>query len=120
MSVPVASRILAMLSVDGQRGRPSAATRLDLLKVVGSSPARRASPEALRPLALGKPIDRRPDAGMGQHVEPLRAAGPPTMIWDRNKYLPVLTPACRPVQTRRALFAAPAAGTRPPVSDRNR
>ena len=39
-----------MLSVDGQRGRPSAATRFDLLKVVGSSPARRASPDALRRL----------------------------------------------------------------------
>src|SRR5690606_21084007 len=39
---PVASRILAMLSVDGHRSRPSLLTRLDTLKAVGSSPAMRA------------------------------------------------------------------------------
>jgi hypothetical protein len=37
-----------MLSVDGQRGRPSAEARLDLLKVVGSSPARLASADVER------------------------------------------------------------------------
>src|SRR5437667_595093 len=42
----VAPSTLAMLSVDGQRGRPSRAMRLLLLKVVGSRPARRARPEA--------------------------------------------------------------------------
>src|SRR5204863_389210 len=36
-------------SVDGQRSRPSAVTRFDLLKVVGSRPARRASPEGDSP-----------------------------------------------------------------------
>src|ERR1700704_2021373 len=36
-------------SVDGQRSRPSGVMRLDLLKVVGSSPERRASPEADNP-----------------------------------------------------------------------
>ena len=37
---------LASDSVEGQRGRPSAEQRLDLLKAVESSPARLASPEA--------------------------------------------------------------------------
>jgi hypothetical protein len=45
---PVASMILASDSVDGQRGRPSAANLLDLLNVVESRPARLASPEAER------------------------------------------------------------------------
>jgi hypothetical protein len=39
-----------MLSVDGQRGRPSGEARFDLLKVVGSSPALRARPDAVRSL----------------------------------------------------------------------
>lgn len=39
-----------MDSVDGQRGLPSRVARLDLLKVVESSPARRASPDADKPL----------------------------------------------------------------------
>src|ERR1700733_11621168 len=47
--VPVAVSALAMDSVDGQRARPEAVMRLDLLKVVGSSPARRAKPEADSP-----------------------------------------------------------------------
>ena len=42
---PVAVRILEMLSVLGQRGRPSGVNRLDGLNAVGSSPASRASPE---------------------------------------------------------------------------
>ena len=46
----VAPRILAIDSIDGQRGRPSAAVRFDGLKVVGSSPARRARPEGVSPL----------------------------------------------------------------------
>jgi hypothetical protein len=36
-------------SVDGQRSRPSGVMRLDLLKVVGSRPERRASPEGESP-----------------------------------------------------------------------
>ena len=43
---PVASMILASNSVDGQRGRPSAESRFDLLKAVESRPARLARPEA--------------------------------------------------------------------------
>src|SRR5262252_2889658 len=46
---PVAASALAMDSVDGQRARPSAVMRFDLLKEVGSRPARRASPEAVNP-----------------------------------------------------------------------
>ena len=38
--------ILAIDSVEGQRGRPSADSRFDLLKAVESSPARLASPDA--------------------------------------------------------------------------
>src|SRR5271156_4716065 len=49
MVVWVAASALAIDSVEGQRARPSAVTRLDLLKVVGSSPARLARPEADRP-----------------------------------------------------------------------
>lgn len=43
----VASRILEMDSMDGQRGRPSAAILLEGLNVVGSSPARRARPDGV-------------------------------------------------------------------------
>src|SRR5690554_2874073 len=46
---PVASSTLARLSVLGQRGRPFAVTRLDLLKAVGSSPDERARPEGVSP-----------------------------------------------------------------------
>lgn len=42
---PVASRIFAMLPVDGQRGWPYFDQRLLLLNVVGSSPQYFASPE---------------------------------------------------------------------------
>src|SRR6478752_1973941 len=41
----VAASALATDSVEGQRSRPSAVMRLDLLKVVGSRPARRANPD---------------------------------------------------------------------------
>src|ERR1700689_4898804 len=47
---PVAVRILAMLSVEGQRSLPLAALRLLLLKVVGSSPASFARPDGDMPL----------------------------------------------------------------------
>jgi hypothetical protein len=47
--VLVACSDLATDSVEGQRGRPSGVTRFDLLKVVGSSPAFLARPEAERP-----------------------------------------------------------------------
>ena len=46
---PVACSDFAIDSVEGQRGRPSGVMRFDLLKVVGSSPAFLASPEAERP-----------------------------------------------------------------------
>src|SRR3954466_1371330 len=45
----VACSDFAMDSVDGQRGRPSGVMRFDLLKVVGSSPAALARPEAESP-----------------------------------------------------------------------
>src|SRR6185437_6098668 len=47
--VLVAARDLATDSVEGQRGRPSGVMRLDLLKVVGSSPAFLASPDGVKP-----------------------------------------------------------------------
>jgi hypothetical protein len=51
---PVASRILAIDSVDGQRIRPSGDKRFDLLNAVGSRPARRASPDGVSLLASAK------------------------------------------------------------------
>ena len=45
ISVPVASNILAMLLVDGQRGCPYFDQRLLLLNMVGSSPLSFAKPE---------------------------------------------------------------------------
>ena len=45
---PVAARILATDSVDGQRSRPSGLTRFERLKLVASRPAFRARPEAER------------------------------------------------------------------------
>src|SRR5262249_39053287 len=47
--VSAAASARAMLSVEGQRSRPSGLWRFDLLKVVGSSPAARASPDAESP-----------------------------------------------------------------------
>ena len=38
-----------MLSVEGQRSRPSLLTRLERLKAVASSPASFASPDAVKP-----------------------------------------------------------------------
>lgn len=38
-----------MLSVEGQRGFPSRVARFERLNVVGSSPERRASPDAVSP-----------------------------------------------------------------------
>jgi hypothetical protein len=58
---PVDSRTLAMLSVEGQRGRPSPVTRFDLLNEVGSRPALLASPDAERP-------QRRASASMAFHT----------------------------------------------------
>ena len=49
IEVSVADSDFATDSVEGQRARPSGVMRLDLLKVVGSSPAFLASPEADRP-----------------------------------------------------------------------
>ena len=45
----VAASDLATDLVEGQRARPSGVIRLDLLKVVGSSPARLASPDGDSP-----------------------------------------------------------------------
>src|SRR5436305_922661 len=45
----VAASALATDSVEGHRSRPSGVTRLDLLNVVGSRPARLASPEGDSP-----------------------------------------------------------------------
>src|SRR5262249_378969 len=45
--VLVACSALATDSVEGQRGRPSGVTRLDLLNVVGSRPAFLAKPEGV-------------------------------------------------------------------------
>ena len=45
MLTPVADNDLATDSVDGQRALPSGVMRFDLLKVVGSSPARLARPD---------------------------------------------------------------------------
>jgi hypothetical protein len=52
--VPVAASAFATDSVDGQRGRPSGVTRLDLLNVVGSRPAFLASPDGVRPERLAR------------------------------------------------------------------
>ena len=93
--VPVAVSALAIDSVEGQRARPSEVMRFDLLNVVGSSPARRASPEADRParsarrsiadqicawVSIESPQSRRPDdrndcliAQVLSQVEPRRA-----------------------------------------------
>src|SRR6202051_5161256 len=49
MELLVAASALATDSVEGQRSRPSGVIRLDLLKVVGSRPARLASPEGDSP-----------------------------------------------------------------------
>jgi hypothetical protein len=49
MELLVAASALATDSVEGQRSRPPGVMRLDLLKVVGSRPARLASPEGDSP-----------------------------------------------------------------------
>src|SRR5207248_10290023 len=49
MELLVAASAFDTDSVDGHRSRPSGVTRLDLWKVVGSRPARLASPEGDRP-----------------------------------------------------------------------
>ena len=46
---PVARRILEIDSVEGHRSRPSGLVRFDLLKLVASRPALRASPDAVMP-----------------------------------------------------------------------
>src|SRR5581483_3741885 len=57
---PVTARIFATDSVLGQRGRPSRVMRLDGLNAVGSSPARRARPEAESPcLAARRSMPRQ-------------------------------------------------------------
>jgi hypothetical protein len=51
---PVAARHFATDSVEGQRWRWSEVTRFDLLKVVGSSPARLARPDGEVPARLAR------------------------------------------------------------------
>ncbi len=70
--LPVAASALETDSVEGQRSRPSAVTRLDLLKVVGSRPERLASPGGRQAGALGQPVQRGPDLLMGQRFRRFR------------------------------------------------
>ena len=67
MVTPVAASDLATDSVEGQRARPSGVMRFDLLKVVGSRPALLGEPGRRQAGARGKPVDRGPDLGVGQH-----------------------------------------------------
>src|SRR5271167_3183516 len=55
IGVAVAVSALAIDSVEGQRARPSAVMRFDLLNVVGSSPARLARPDGDKPDRLASP-----------------------------------------------------------------
>src|SRR5580698_5589240 len=86
--VPVAVSALAIDSVDGQRARPAGVMRFDLLKVVGSSPARRASPDADRPdRSASRSIADQTCACVSMTLYPrlgLRAA-PQAPAYDRNK-----------------------------------
>jgi len=56
IGVPVAASDFPMDSVEGQRWRPSELIRLEMLKVVGSSPAFLAKPEVERPALRGQPV----------------------------------------------------------------
>ena len=99
IDMPVALRIFETLSVDGQRSRPSAATRFDGLKVVGSSPARRASPDVVRLYRLAT-SSIAAQMRSCDSTRPLRAVA---LFVDRNIYLNDLSPlgaACRvPIST---------------------
>ena len=68
---PVASSTLATLSVLGQRARPSGMRRFERLKVVGSSPARLARPEADRPFSAASVSSARQMSSCFMHVVPL-------------------------------------------------
>ena len=83
----MAASDLATDSVEGQRSRPSAVMRLDLLKVVGSSPARLASAEVRHAGALGQPVQRGPDLVVGEHARRFRMFGHGHRLGSRNYYL---------------------------------
>ena len=65
---PVASSTLAMLSVVGQRGRPSPVMRFDLLKDVGSSSGALGEAGRREAIAARKRVYCRPNACMGEPV----------------------------------------------------
>ena len=67
MLTPVADSDLRTDLVEGQRARPSGVMRFDLLKVVGSSPARLARPDGDSLARAAKPVERAPDLGVGEH-----------------------------------------------------
>src|SRR3954464_15161341 len=69
----VACSDFATDSVEGQRGRPSGVTRFDLLKVVGSSPAFLARPEADMPARAAR-RSSAPQIWAWVSCEELRAA----------------------------------------------
>ncbi|MEJ0096890.1 MAG: hypothetical protein WDM84_01535 [Bauldia sp.] len=83
-----------MLSVEGQRSRPSTEIRFDLLKVVGSSPARRASPDAVSSFRSA----RRSIADQMRACDstrPLRADPRPAIQPEQEYYLFGLCPPFR-------------------------
>src|SRR5690606_33397037 len=103
----VASMILAMDSVDGQRGRPSADCRLDLLKAVESSPARLASAEADREWCAA----RASIAAQTRSCESIPLSR-------KGKYaFPVLRGESRLVQKPTTAAARDSGGRRAPCSD---
>ena len=91
--VLVACSDLATDSVDGQRGRPSGVTRLDLLKVVGSRPAFLARPDGVQLGAGRQPVDRSPDLVMGEHGH--GTTGPSATVVRR---IGIIALSCPPVR----------------------
>src|SRR3984893_14370220 len=78
--VAVAASALATDSVEGQRARPSAVMRLDLLNVVGSSPARLARPDGDSPARAA----RRSRAVQIWACVSMREPRPAVVLWDRH------------------------------------
>jgi len=58
---PVASNTSARLEVEGQRPSPCRPPRFERLKVVGSSPALRASADEVRPRSRGDDVEGAPE-----------------------------------------------------------
>src|SRR5262249_35122597 len=90
---PVASSTLAMLSVVGQRGRPSPVMRFDLLKDVGSSPARLAR-RRREAIAARKRVYCRPNACMG---EPFHGQRPEFIPNEFSRQVPIAATTKAPV-----------------------